>query len=124
MASTVPLEYLVVFLRAIRGLSNNSWKPCVHLVLRILDTVLGWWISKNGIEMAGPIMQKVRPLPLHGSTCTSQFSSGLFICRDLAFAKARHSAHSHPLWLYEPKLAFCPTRHRIVLRDACELCGC
>ena len=76
MASTVPEEYLVVFLRAIRGLSNGSWKPCVHLILRILDTVLGWWISKNGLEMAGPIMQKVRPLPLRGSNCTSQLSSG------------------------------------------------
>lgn len=111
MASTVPEEYLVVFLRAIRGLSNGSWKPCVHLILRILDTVLGWWISKNGLEMAGPIMQKVRPFPLRGSNCTSQSSSGLFIRRDLAFAEARHSAHSHPLWLHKPELAFCLTRH-------------
>lgn len=79
MASTVPEEYLVVFLRVIRGSSNDSWNPCMHRVLRILDTVLGWWISKNGIEMAGPIMQKVRSPPLRGSTWTSQYNFFRFI---------------------------------------------
>ena len=79
MASTVPEEYLVVFLRVTRGSSNDSWQPCVPLILRILDTFLGWWISKNGTDPAGPIMQKVRSFLLHGTTCTFQLSPGLFI---------------------------------------------
>ena len=39
------------------------------------------------------------------------YVSIIFICRDLAFTKARLSTHSHTLWLYKPELAFCPTRH-------------
>ena len=75
MASTVPEEYLAVFPRVTRGSSNDSWKPCVHLILRILDTFLRWWISKNGIDMAGPITRKVCSLPLCGAIRTCQLSS-------------------------------------------------
>ena len=70
-------EYRTVYRGVTRGLSNNSWQPCVLLSVKILSPFVDLWSSTSGTGRAGHTMQKVRS-PFYPSVETN-CRSGYFI---------------------------------------------